>query len=113
MAVARTILALVIAVSLALLPVMGGFAAASMPVEGATAAMEPMPDCCDHDDMPMDHKANDCQTMPGCAAKCFCFCGVIVWGSIIHPDVACPQPMPMIFVLRSHVGAPPFRPPRV
>jgi len=119
MAIARTIVAVWVAVSVALLPITGGMARASTPVPTAKATIVSMPDCCDRDDgMPMDHPsmndmANECQANAGCAAKCFSLYAVIFWGPFLHPPVANVEPSPLTHLLRSQAGTPPFRPPRV
>lgn len=120
MHIGRPLLTFLVAASVALLPFTGGMAMASTPVPTAQATMMSMPDCCDPDDgMPMDHTSmndimrNDCQANAGCAAKCFTLYPIIFCGSILHPPAANVEPSPLTYHLRSQVGTPPFRPPRV
>ena len=119
MAIARTIVAIWVAVSVALLPIAGGMAVASAPTATAKATVVSMPECCDHDDgMAMEHPSmndmgNECQANAGCVAKCFSLCGAMFWGPILHPPIAKGEPSPWTQPLRSQVGNPPFRPPRV
>jgi len=120
MAIARTIVAVWVAVSVALLPIAGGMAAvASAPTATAKATVVSMPECCDHDDgMAMDHTSmndmgNECQANAGCAAKCFSLYTVTFWGPFLHPPVASAEALPLTGHLRSQTSTPPFRPPRV
>src|SRR6267142_1789836 len=65
MRIARTILALLITLSVALLPVASGAGLASKPADAIEmSAMEDM-DCC-------PHKANPCDRMDGCASMATC-----------------------------------------
>ena|SRR5437660_11613793 len=119
MAIARTIVAVWVAVSVALLPISGGIAVASTPTMTANAVAVSMPECCDHDDgMAMDHTSmnrmgNDCQANAGCAAKCFSLYGAIYWGPVPPLPMAKLELPPLTQQLRSQVDSPPFRPPRV
>ncbi len=119
MAIARTIVVIWVAVSVALLPIAGRMAVASTPMTTANPTVMSTPACCDHDDgMAMDHTSmndmgNDCQANAGCAAKCFSLCGAIFWGPVLHPAMAKAEPPPLTQHPRSQAGTPPFRPPRV
>lgn len=121
MRIGRTILAFLIALSLATLPI----AAAAVQRQEATAAnsvVSSAHDCCDHigmlanqvdhDRMPADDAMNECQAAAGCYAKCFDFYGVALSSATIHPLLA---GMDSIFVSHTFsppTGSPPFRPPR-
>jgi hypothetical protein len=133
MRIGRTILALLIALSVAMLPAAAGAgsrSSASADMSGSDMSATDMPssdmsatdmaamdmsamegDCCPHKANPCD-KANDCATMAACALKCFSFAGA-AWSVITFPasfaNLAIPfgdGPPP------SQTGSPPFRPPR-
>jgi hypothetical protein len=74
MAFARTILALVTALAVAVLPAAGGAAvnAKSYHATEMTAA-EPMDDCCPHAANGCDKAAHECTSMATCALHCFSF----------------------------------------
>jgi hypothetical protein len=107
----RTILALLIALSVAMLP-----AAAGAGVGLKSADMTDMSamghDCCPPKADPCDKAMGDCSSMAACALKCFGFSAAlfstVVFRSIL-PSVA-PQFESHLF--RSQIGSPPFRPPR-
>ena len=129
MRIGRTILAFLVATSLAMLPMAGAFAApndepAASDVVVASAhehcdheliASEDIGasahDCCDHA-MPADHMMNECHGSAGCTAKCF---SVI---ALVFSGVALPSPTggtESHFVSKpciSQTASPPFRPPR-
>jgi hypothetical protein len=125
MRIGRTILAVLLALSLAMLPMAGGFAASSnepmaSDVVVASAheccdnealtsdhAVASIHDCCDHESIPADHVAS-----AGCTAKCFnCY-------AVVFSGVAIPSPIggtEAHFVKKpfySRTASPPFRPPR-
>jgi hypothetical protein len=123
MNIARTIVAVLIAVSVALLPATRGFAvtakSANAMAEMSTsddATMSDMSidmsDCCPKVN-PCGKGTDDCASMAGCALKCFSFSNtafsLVVFSSIpadlIAPYASAP--------LRSPASSPPFRPPRV
>jgi hypothetical protein len=107
----RTILALAIILSLAILPASAGFV-----VEKSTAASSTIP--CDHDhggSHPADHKGpihkavRDCVA---CAIHCFGMIGPVVSNLPVplSPLAIEPSFSPQDFL--GQVGHPPFRPPR-
>jgi hypothetical protein len=122
MQLARTILSLLIALSVAMLPIAGAAAlpATSMDMPSMSASqatstsedMAEMPDCCPHDSKALDKSTNDC----GCAASCV----VTSFGlsaplsSVFHfpPILATLAPSPASQPFHSETGSPPFRPPR-
>jgi hypothetical protein len=113
MAILRTILAFLIALSVATLPLAGGLALASKP---AVASMNPVlteHDCCDDDSMPMKHMSHDCQAAAGCAAKCFSVYGLSCWEGVSAPVPSSPQPLLVTDGLPQVFANPPFRPPRI
>jgi hypothetical protein len=110
MSICRTILALLIAVSVATLPIAGG--AASIAQTDNMSMSEPMVDC-DHPVMPCHKAMDDCRSMAACALKCFNFSGTSF--SILSFPVALNERMPAFAdgPFRPQTSSPPFRPPRV
>lgn len=106
MAAVRTILAVLIAISVAMLLATGGAAVLTKPVDMSMAGHAQDVPCCPSD---------DCKGSTACALKCFNFIG------IVPPDVAVSLPyfvdaaLPSIVdsALRGHVSKPPTRPPPV
>jgi hypothetical protein len=112
MAALRTIFAVLIAVSVAMLPAAGAAAFKLQPQEPAEmSASEPMHDCCPPTANPCD-KAGDCASMATCALPCCIYPGAgaspLVYPTM-HADV---MPLLASDALPSHMGSPPFRPPR-
>ncbi len=114
MRTARTILAFLIILSVATLPVTSGAVGALKSADMTeTAVMADMPDCCPGKINPCDKAMGDCQSMATCALKCFSFLGTsfstvaipLSLASLCHYSAASP--------LYSRLGSPPFRPPRV
>jgi hypothetical protein len=110
MIVYRIILAVLIAMSVATLPIAGGVAAIAKTADASMSA--PMDDC-DHRVMPCHKGMADCQSMAACALKCFNFSGTSF--SILS--------FPLVLTDRAtafadgpfhpQTSSPPFRPPRV
>ncbi len=113
MAIARTILAFVIAFSVAILPAAGAFALGSKPAMSSTNLVFTEHDCCDDDGMPMTDMTKDCQAAAGCAAKCFNVYGLSSWEGVLGPLPSAPEPLLVASGLPQLFGMPPFRPPRV
>jgi hypothetical protein len=112
MGIGRTILALVIALSVAMLPAAGG-AGVKSPESVDMSMMEDMTDCCPHKANPCEKAMDDCAAMATCVLKCFNFAGTL--SSIIVFPSACAK-MATFFAnnpFSSQTGSPPFRPPRV
>jgi hypothetical protein len=115
MNLARTIMALMIALSVALLPAAAG-AGVDLKSADKSADMTDMSamghDCCPPKADPCDKAMGDCSSMAACALKCFSFSAAlfstVVFRSIL-PSVA-PQFESHLF--RLQIGSPPFRPPR-
>jgi hypothetical protein len=111
----RTIFAVLIGLSVAILPATVGFAA-SAGTAAELSAVQAMPDCDHH------HGAADTQTpkaihggacMADCALTCFSFTatassGIAVWSPV--SDAL--KPVQVSDAVSSHMGTPPFRPPR-
>jgi hypothetical protein len=112
MAFARTILALMIVFSVALLPTAGAATFKLKPQEMTEmSASEPM-DCCPPAADPCKGM-RDCASMPACMVNCLSYAGGIS-SPLVYP-VALAAVM-LLFEsadLHSHTGSPPFRPPRV
>jgi hypothetical protein len=118
MNVGRTILALFVALSVAMLPVAAGAGVSSkspadMSMTEDMAMTEGMPDCCPHQANPCDHAMDDCGSMAGCVLKSFSFAGtsssVIVFPATFAKMIAPLEHNPF----SSQTSAPPFRPPRL
>jgi len=130
MRIGRTILAFLVAVSLALLPMAGAFALPndeptvsdavvasahddcdheSMTSEVVVASVH---DCCNHQSVPADHMMKDCNASAGCAAKCFSVVALVFSGvAILSPSDGTESH----FISKpfySQTASPPYRPPR-
>jgi hypothetical protein len=112
MSIARIILALLIALSVATLPAGSGAGVGGQSPEGSGASVtDGMPDCCPHTANPCEKAMDNCGAMATCALKCFSFAGTSA--VIIFP----PAPIKVTTSLTdnpfsSQAGSPPFRPPR-
>src|SRR5580704_9647267 len=129
MRITRTILALLVSLSVAILPAAGGAVALTLSTSDMAAPQaisvdapeqasdpmamaEPMDDCCDHGTMPCDQGKN-CASALMCAMHCFNFTTVAGSEIVFLPTVAAKVLPPADFAVPSRTGAPPFRPPRV
>ncbi|HVI65283.1 MAG TPA: hypothetical protein VM910_22270 [Bradyrhizobium sp.] len=108
----RTILALLIGLSVAMLPAAGG-AGIKSPAPAGMSAMEDMSDCCPQNADPCAKAMDHCGTMATCALKCFSFVAtassIVVFPSTFASMVIPPAADPFA----SQTGSPPFRPPRI
>ena len=113
MSLARTIVAVVVAISLAILPVVGGIAApANMAMAAESVAAPVDHDCCDDAGTPAHKAMDECQRGTGCAFNCLSF---------VAPSCLAVLPPPASAVGLAfaeqihwlHAAYPPFRPPRV
>jgi hypothetical protein len=115
MRIARTILAIVIALSVAMLPAAGGFAAGSYTME--VSAFKAIPDCGRQHHAPIDKtqkRTNNCASMAGCALKCFNFTGVTFSAiAFSSPARAALDPIRASDDIPPRMDGLPFRPPRV
>jgi hypothetical protein len=113
----RTLLALLVVASVALLPMAGGALAGVNHSDTAImASSAPMPDCCEHDATPCDqpHKSmGDCASMAACALKCFNFTATVAPEMSLSAPIAAVVPVLVSQRTDSQLGIPPFRPPRV
>jgi len=116
----RTILALLIALSVAVLPVARGVAAVAKSTDmthmmtmgdGDAVAMDDM-DCCPHQANPGD-KMDKSACMAICALACFTLGGTAVSTVVFPSHQARLGPALNTNPLGSQTGRPPFRPPRV
>jgi hypothetical protein len=131
MRIGRTILAYLVATSLAIVPMAGAFVVpgdepimsdvvagsahegcdhqsiASEEVVGASAH-----DCCDQS-MPADNAMKGCPASADCIAKCFSFYGVLFSEEAIPPPTGGTESRFVSNPFHSQRGSPPFRPPRV
>jgi hypothetical protein len=121
MKVGRIILALLIAVSVAVLPVARGVAAVAtstdmthMAAIGAAdaAAMDDM-DCCPHQPNPGDKATDKSACMAICALGCFTLGGTAVSTIVVQSQQARLSFALNTNPLGSQAGRPPFRPPRI
>ena len=119
MSIGRTILALLVALSVAMLPAAAGAGVSSKTPDQADMSMtedvsmtEDMHDCCPPMANPCDHAMDNCGSMATCALKCFSFAGtsseIIVFPATSVKMIAPFERNPF----SSQTGAPPFRPPR-
>jgi hypothetical protein len=117
--IVRAILAVVVAVSVAVLPATAGAVRAAQASERsvAEAALSAaMPVDCDHEAPARDRgsrPADDCATMAACAANCFNYAGTVVPEIAPVPTASRLQPIAATDLVVSKIGSPPFRPPRV
>jgi hypothetical protein len=114
MPLVRNIFALLIAVSVAMLPATGGAAFKSTSDDTMTmSAAEPMDDCCPDPANLCDKAMGDCGSMAACTLNCLSYAGGI--SSLLVYPVTLAGTMPLLEsdVLHSHTSSPPFRPPRV
>jgi uncharacterized membrane protein len=109
----RTILALLIALSVALLPAAGGAGVSvKSPAPAGMSAMEDMPDCCPQKADPCEKAMDNCGTMATCALKCFSFVGTS--SVVVFPSTFASMTIPSaVNPLSSQTVSPPFRPPRI
>lgn len=121
MQLARTILSLLVALSVAMLPIAGATAlpATSMDMTSMSAAQAmsedmaaEMPDCCPHDSKASDKSTNDCGCVATCVVTSFGLSAPL--SSVFHfpPILATLAPSPASQPFHSETGSPPFRPPR-
>jgi hypothetical protein len=117
--IVRTILAVLLAVSVAALPAAAGAIAAAGTkgdARAATAQAAAMPADCAHHHAPADRgqKGMDDGASPAaCAVHCFNFAGTVVPGVIMLPKASQLPPLGTAGRIASNIAAPPFRPPRI
>ena len=115
MRIGRTIVAVLVALAVAMLPTATGFASGAMTAMEISASPA-MPDCDHHHNAPggkTQKSMDDCASMAGCALKCFNFTGTILAGIAYSSSAsAALKPVHASNIFASQMGSPPFRPPR-
>ena len=113
MRIGRTILAFLVALSLAMLPMARAFVASGDEAMASEVMVASAHDCCDHQSMPADHVMKECQAAAGCTAKCFNFYAVVFSGVAIPSPIGGTESHFVSHAFHSETASPPFRPPRV
>jgi hypothetical protein len=113
MRIGRTILTLLVALSLAMAPVAGAFAMQKDAMTASNEVAASAHDCCDSEGMPADHVMKDCQASAGCATKCFNVYGDAFSSATIVPSIGGTEAPFVSKPFYSQTASPPFRPPRV
>jgi hypothetical protein len=131
MRIGRTILAFLVALSLAMLPMAGAFAVAGNEAVASEAVAvsaphdcdhEAMPsdvvvssahECCHHDAIPSDHAMKGCSLSADCVAKCFSSYAVLLSEEAIPSPIGGTEPHFVSNPFYSQTASPPYRPPRV
>lgn len=124
MKVARTLLAVLIAASVAMLPMVGVAvpaatksmdmsASMAMPASGDMSVSEAMSDCCPPDSAPCDKATGNCADMAACAFSSFSF-SIGPFSGLVFPSAGA-QILPLLLsqTVHAQTSSPPFRPPRV
>jgi hypothetical protein len=131
MCIGRTILAYLVATSLAILPMAGAFAVPSdeptisdvvagsahagcnhQSIASEEVVVASAHDCCDQS-MPADHLMKECHASAGCTAKCFSFVALVFSGVAVPSPSADTESHFVSNPFHSETASPPFRPPRV
>ena len=120
MSIGRTILALLVSLSVAMLPAAAGAGVSSKSPDQADMSMtedmsvtEDMHDCCPPKANPCDHAMDNCGSMATCALKCFSFVGTLSSIIIFPSTFAKVTASSAVNPFSSQTGTPPFRPPRL
>jgi hypothetical protein len=113
--IGQTILTIVLALSVAMLPATVGFTASAIAATEMSVT-QAMPDCDHHHKMLVDKtqkSADHGACMAACAAVCFGFTTADVSGFVyLAPVSAALKPLRASTAISSLMGSPPFRPPR-
>ena len=124
MNIARTILGVLIAVSVAMLPVASGALVAKSSDMAASMLMDVsssngmsvsvgMSDCCPHESAPCEKTSGNCTSMAACTGV-FLSLSEPVSSNLLTPVILADViPVLTSQTLRSQTSSPPFRPPRV
>jgi hypothetical protein len=110
---ARTILAFLVTLSLAMLPLSHAFAMASDETTAANEVVGSQYHHCDHDQMPIDHGMKGIQASADCAAKCSNIYAVVVFSAVIPPPLGGMESSFVSSPFDSRPASPPYRPPRI
>jgi uncharacterized protein involved in copper resistance len=116
MRIGRTIVAVLVALSVATLPAATGFASGAMTAMEISASPA-MPDCDHHHHNAPGGKTqksmDDGACMAACALNCFNFMAAAFSGiAFSSPATAALKPVHASNIFASLMGSPPFRPPR-
>src|SRR5262245_17281804 len=112
MRIGRTILAALVALSLALLPMAGAFAVPRDEPMASDVVVASAHDCCDHESTPADQVMKECLASGGCTAKCFNFYAVVFSGVTIPSPISGMESFFVSNPFYSQTASPPYRPPR-
>jgi len=109
MRLARAIVGILVAASIALLPATTGMASPK-----STTVVTSPHHCCDDEDMPMQIPMGmkDCQSSAGCAFKCFGLYGVTFAGPTLQAPRSEQPHTAIVQILDTVRTSPPLRPPR-
>ena len=108
MRLARTIVGMLVAASIALLP-----ATAGMATPNSATIVTSSHHCCDDEDMPMQMPMGmDCQSSAGCAFKCFGLYEVSFAGPTLAASPSDQLYSALVQILDTVRTSPPLRPPR-
>jgi hypothetical protein len=116
---ARILMTLLLALSIAVLPALGGAVSVVKAVESMAATELAAEACCELQAEPCDarHQQNgsmgDCASLAVCAAKCFVYAGVAAIGPTCPDVIAVALTDSCLPAFESHIEPPPFPPPRV
>jgi hypothetical protein len=113
MHIGRTILILLVALSVAMLPTGSGAAINVKSVDMShMSSTDRMHDCCPHKNLPSRTAIDDCCSSMACPMNCLSFAGA---SSLIAPPSLAGSVMMSLVndPLRSQEGSHPFRPPRI
>jgi hypothetical protein len=107
----RTIIVVLVAMSVAMLPVAGGMVVAESPGVALTAAQS---DCCEPGQPCQQKGTKDCGSLASCALKCFSFSVALAGPAAVTPPVPALAKFALIAQkLPSASDNPPLPPPRV
>jgi hypothetical protein len=113
MHIGRTILILLIALSVAVLPTGSGAAIGAKSVdESQMSSTDRMHDCCPDKNLPSQKSIDDCCSSMACPMNSFSFVGAS--SLIVPPPLLGSVRISLVNdPVRSQEGSPPFRPPRI
>lgn len=119
MVIGRILLTLLVALSVAAMPLGGAsvLAANSAKISASeisaseVSAPDAEHDCCP--DGKAGNTAMDCGSLPGCAVKCFGGLGFAISPMIVPETFALGGSLPVYDAVRGHTYGPPLRPPRI
>jgi hypothetical protein len=113
MRVGRTILAFLVALGLAMLPVAHAFAVQEEEFATSDVQVASAHECCHDDGMPDDPAMKECRGSAACIAKCSNVFAVVLPAATIFPPMGGLESIFAENSFCSHTGSPPFRPPPV